>query len=225
MTKACIVYNVWHILDGFSLTLELTLDGPAAAQIAPQKKLTLIVTSHTPHRLAFETMNREAFEQRVLPAKNKLFRFAFRLLGSSEEAKDVVQEVFIKVWNGWDKMAEVENMEAWCMRITKNLSLDRLRSHQRRNTSPMDERFDMAQETSTPYERTEIDESMQRINEMIAALPEKQRQVIHLRDIEGYSYNEICDILELDMSQVKVNLFRARSAVREKLVKINAYGL
>jgi RNA polymerase sigma-70 factor (ECF subfamily) len=59
----------------------------------------------------------------------------------------------------------------------------------------------------------------------MTALPEKQRQVMHLRDVEGYSYNEICDILELDMSQVKVNLFRARNAVREKLIKLNAYGL
>ena len=67
-------------------------------------------------------MNLEAFQTRVLPAKNKLFRFAFRLLGSSEEAKDVVQEVLIKVWNGREQMAEVQNLEAWCMRITKNLS-------------------------------------------------------------------------------------------------------
>ena len=56
-------------------------------------------------------------------------------------------------------------------------------------------------------------------------LPEKQRQVMHLRDIEGYSYQEICEILEIDMSQVKVNLFRARNSVRERLQKINAYGL
>jgi RNA polymerase sigma-70 factor (ECF subfamily) len=66
---------------------------------------------------------------------------------------------------------------------------------------------------------------MQRITLFINSLPEKQRQVIHLRDVEGYSYNEICEILELDMNQVKVNLFRARSSVREKLIKINAYGL
>jgi RNA polymerase sigma-70 factor (ECF subfamily) len=66
---------------------------------------------------------------------------------------------------------------------------------------------------------------MQKIKQMIAALPEKQRQVIHLRDVEGYSYQEICEILELDMSQVKVNLFRARNAVREQMTKIDAYGL
>ena len=170
-------------------------------------------------------MTLEAFQTRVMPAKNKLFRFAFRLLASEEEAKDVVQEVFIKVWNGREQMMEVENWEAWCMRITKNLSLDRLRTKQRRATDSMEDGFDMRHESLSPHETTEQGESMQRISQLIAGLPEKQRQVIHLRDIEGYSYQEICEILELDMSQVKVSLFRARNSVREKLVKINAYGL
>ncbi len=165
------------------------------------------------------------FESRVLPVKNKLFRFAFRLLGSSEEAKDVVQEVFIKVWNGRDQMASIDNMEAWCMRITRNLSLDKIRARQRKATDPIEESFDIQNDSRTPYEATENSENMQRISELIASLPEKQRQVMHLRDIEGYSYNEICEILELDMNQVKVNLFRARNAVREKFIKINAYGL
>jgi RNA polymerase sigma-70 factor (ECF subfamily) len=170
-------------------------------------------------------MNFEMFESRVLPVKNKLFRFAFRLLGSTEEAKDVVQEVFIRVWNGRDQMESIDNMEAWCMRITRNLSLDRIRSRQRKATDPIGESFDIQNDSTTPYEATENSENMQRINQLIASLPEKQRQVMHLRDIEGYSYNEICEILELDMNQVKVNLFRARNAVREKFIKINAYGL
>ena len=169
-------------------------------------------------------MNLADFETRVLPTKNKLFRFASRLLGNSMEAEDVVQETMLKVWRGRDT-AEVENMEAWCMRITKNLSLDKLRSRQRKTAQSIDERFDMVHESLSPHEKTEIDESMKRIDELMTALPDKQRQVMHLRDIEGYSYNEISEILELDMNQVKVNLFRARNAVREKLLKLNAYGL
>jgi RNA polymerase sigma factor (sigma-70 family) len=170
-------------------------------------------------------MNFEAFQNRVLPAKNKLYRFALRLVGSKEEAKDVVQEVFIRVWNGREQMGEIVNMEAWCMRITKNLSLDRIRANNRRQTQPIEEGYNIRNEALTPHETTELQESMQRINVWIAALPEKQRNVMHLRDVEGYSYNEICDMLELDMNQVKVNLFRARNAVREKLTKENAYGL
>jgi RNA polymerase sigma-70 factor (ECF subfamily) len=170
-------------------------------------------------------MNLEAFQNRVLPAKNKLFRFAYRMLASEEEAKDVVQEVLIKVWNGREQMDQVQNWEAWCMRLTKNLSLDYLRSRQRKATDPIEEGFDIRHDAVSPYEKTELSESMQRINQLIASLPEKQRQVIHLRDVEGYTYNEICEILDLDMSQVKVNLFRARNSVREKFLKINAYGV
>jgi RNA polymerase sigma factor (sigma-70 family) len=170
-------------------------------------------------------MNLEAFQNRVLPAKNKLFRFALKFLGNEEEAKDVVQEVFIRVWNGREQMEQVQNWEAWCMRITRNLSLDRIRTLTRKQTQSIEASFDVHHEALTPHESTEAHESMQKITQLIALLPEKQRQVIHLRDVEGYSYNEICEILELDMNQVKVNLFRARNAVREKLTKINAYGL
>lgn len=170
-------------------------------------------------------MNIEAFQNRVLPVKNKLYRFALRFLNNEEEAKDVVQEVFIRVWNGREQMNQVQNWEAWCMRITRNLSLDRIRSMTRKHTQPIEETFDVSHDGLTPEQTTEADESMQHISELIAGLPEKQRQVMHLRDIEGYSYNEICEIMEIDLNQVKVNLFRARNAVREKLTKINAYGL
>ncbi|HET9487697.1 MAG TPA: RNA polymerase sigma factor [Chryseosolibacter sp.] len=170
-------------------------------------------------------MDLQAFENRVLPAKNKLFRFAFRLLGNEDEAKDIVQEVFVRVWNGREQMAAVQNWEAWCMRITKNLSLDRIRVMTRKRTQPIEDTYELRHEALTPHEATEMGESMHKITQMIAALPEKQRQVMHLRDVEGYSYQEICEILELDMSQVKVNLFRARNAVREKITKIDAYGL
>ena len=170
-------------------------------------------------------MNLEAFENQILPSKNKLYRFALRLLGNSEEAEDVVQEVMIKVWNGRESMHLVNNWEAWCMRLTRNLSLDRLRAQQRKATDSMVLGLEVKHEGLSPHENAELKESMQQVNKLIASLPEKQRQVIHLRDVEGYSYNEISEILELDMNQVKVSLYRARNVVREKLLKINAYGL
>jgi len=170
-------------------------------------------------------MDIQAFETKVLPSKNKLFRFALRLLGNEDEAQDVVQEVLIKVWNGRESMHQINNWEAWCMRLTKNLSLDRLRAQQRKATDSLVVGMEVRQDGLSPYEKTELTESMQQVSKLMASLPEKQRQVMHLRDVEGYSYNEICEILELDMSQVKISLFRARNSVREKLVKINAYGL
>jgi len=170
-------------------------------------------------------MTLENFQNMVFPVKNKLYRFAFRLLGNNEEAKDVVQEVMIKVWSGREQLDQVQNLEAWCMRITKNLSLDRLRQQQRRPTDPLEKGTHLTHQSPTPAEATELAERMKRISELMAELPDKQRQVMHLLDVVGYRFNEICDILEIDMSQVKVNLFRARNAVREKLLKMDAYGL
>ena len=171
-------------------------------------------------------MSLETFKMRVLPVKDKLYRFAYRFLKDEDEARDIVQEVLIKVWYQREEMHHLENMEAWCMRITRNMSLDRLKSKQYKYTDSLSEDFDMSSgEEQTPYRNVENNDTMANINRLISSLPEKQRQVIQLRDVEGYSYKEIVEILALDMNQVKVNLFRARKSIKENLVNINAYGL
>lgn len=171
-------------------------------------------------------MSLKAFKTRVLPVKDKLYRFALRYLKDEDEARDVVQDVLIKVWNQRENMDQLENMEAWCMRLTRNLSLDRLKSKRNKYTDPMKEGFDISSgDNETPYRTAEMSDMMKSIGSFIQALPDKQRQVIQLRDVEGYSYKEISDIMEIDMNQVKVNLFRARKAVKENLININAYGL
>ncbi len=171
-------------------------------------------------------MSLEAFKTRVLPVKDKLYRFALRMVKSEPEAQDIVQEVLIKVWNRRSDLDQLENMEAWCMRITKNLSLDRLKSKHTSKTRRIEEGFDISGgNEATPYRSTELGDTMKNVATLISSLPEKQKQVIHLRDVEGYSYKEISDILEMDMNQVKVNLFRARKTLKESLLNINAYGL
>lgn len=169
-------------------------------------------------------MSVEAFKSRVLPAKDKMYRFAVRLLQDEEEAKDIVQEAMIRVWNKREEMHTYLNMEAWCMRVVRNLSLDRLKSKQF-NNNRLDESYNLSAPGISPEQRTEIDDTMENIHHFIASLPDKQRQIIQLRDIEGFSYKEIGEILNLDANNVKVNLFRARKSVRENLLNINAYGL
>jgi RNA polymerase sigma factor (sigma-70 family) len=169
-------------------------------------------------------MSLEAFKSRVLPAKDKMYRFAQRLLKDDEEAKDIVQEAMIRVWNKRDEMHTYLNMEAWCMRIVRNLSLDRIKSKQY-NSDRLDTTYNLSAAGANPAQKTEIDNTMENIHNFIASLPDKQRQIMQLRDIEGFSYKEIGDILNLDANNVKVNLFRARKSVRENLLNINAYGL
>jgi RNA polymerase sigma factor (sigma-70 family) len=170
------------------------------------------------------SMSLEDFKNRVLPVKNKLFRFAVRLAGNAEDAEDMVQEVFIKVWDRRQDMHTYHNMEAWCMRLVKNQFLDRIKS-KRYQATQYAEAYDAPAEECNPYQAAELNDTMQKINRLMESLPPKQQQIIHLRDVEGYSYQEIADVLEIDMNQVKVNLFRARTAIKKGILNAEAYGM
>ena len=163
-------------------------------------------------------MNLQQFQSNVSQIKNKLFRFSLRIVGQAAEAEDVVQEVFIKLWNNRDFMDESSNLEAWCMTATRNLSIDKLRSKHRR-LEPIKAGFDLLDKTPTPYQKTVESDVFSQVKSMMDDLPEKQKFVMHLRDIEGLTYQEIADSLEIPLDQVRVNLFRARKAVKERLVK------
>ncbi|MFT4762899.1 MAG: RNA polymerase sigma-70 factor (family 1) [Paraglaciecola sp.] len=162
-------------------------------------------------------MNSKEFQNTILPIKNTLFRLAKRVVGEASEAEDVVQEVFVKIWNQRSQLTEITNIEAWCMRLTKNLSIDKLRSKHRR-TEAFQPEFDQVDDQQTPYQFVETNDTMQQIENMMNALPEKQKMVMHLRDIEGLAYQEIADALEIPINQVKVYLFRARKQMRERIL-------
>ena len=164
------------------------------------------------------------FEQLAIRIKDKLYRFALRMTGDVAEAEDVVQEVFIKVWNKRDDMQEVLNHEAYCMTLTRNLSLDKLRSKHRKTTEIV-EALQLIDSYSTPYDATETNDAIGRIKKWMQDLPEKQRLTMHLRDIEGMTYDEISAALEMPMSQVKVNLHRARQFIREKMLAAESFKL
>ncbi len=164
------------------------------------------------------------FEKLAISVKDKLYRFALRMTGDVAEAEDVVQEVFIKVWNKRDEMQEVLNHEAYCMTLTRNLSLDKMRSKHRR-TAEIGEALQLTDSYSTPYDSTETSDALNCIRKWMQDLPEKQKLTMHLRDIEGMTYDEISAALEISMAQVKVNLHRARQFIREKMLAAESFRL
>ncbi|ASZ12831.1 RNA polymerase sigma factor [Chitinophaga pendula] len=171
-------------------------------------------------------MSLELFLSQVVPVRQKLYRFAFRLLGNEEDAKDIIQDALLKVWHQQERMAELQNLEAWCMRITRNLALDKIKSRKYR----MSEDLERADHVPVAYQQdphmaAEKQDVMKKVHAIIHTLPEKYRTIIQLRDMDGYSYQEIADILEVEMSEVKINLHRARKAVREKLQNMEVYGI
>lgn len=166
-------------------------------------------------------MTVENFKIEVLPIKHKLYRFACRMLRNGHEAEDVVQEVLIRLWTRRDKLASYKSIEAFAMVITRNLCLDQLK----RAGAKTDELTDgNAQYTEkTPYVQMETSDSYNKIKALIDQLPDQQRMIIHLRDIEGYDYKEIAEITGLTENTIRVNLSRARKKVREIMIKKYSY--
>ncbi|HAD11665.1 MAG TPA: RNA polymerase sigma factor [Saprospirales bacterium] len=161
------------------------------------------------------------FHEQVLPIRHKLYRFALRITGSVHEAEDVVQEVLEKVWKSSpEQVNNVQNWEAWCMTLTRNRSLDKTRSQTLRRTAPLEGVTERSSDAFNPAAATESSDLVQKVKSYMQDLPDKQRMVMHLRDIEELSYEEIAEALNITMEQVKVNLHRARKTIREKMVEL-----
>jgi RNA polymerase sigma-70 factor (ECF subfamily) len=168
-------------------------------------------------------MNLETFKTFIKNNQNKLYRFALSITKDPATAQDVVQEVFIKIWNQIQKV-EIENPVAWAVRLTRNLSIDKTRLKSRSFDS-LGIASGIQNQTSDPMQQTMEKDAVNKIHQFIEELPAKQRNIIHLREIEEMTYDEISEVLELPIEQVKVYLYRARKVIRQKYLKINAYGI
>lgn len=170
-------------------------------------------------------MTIEEFKQQVLPSKQKLFRTALALLKNRQDAEDVLQDAMVKLWNMRNRLQEYRSIEALAVTMTRNLCLDRLRSyrHRKKNDSEV-ESLKITGSGSDPAVLAELSESMKVIHRIIETLPDRQRQIINLRDIEQYSYDEIEQITGLNVNNIRVTLSRARKKVRKEYLKHQDYG-
>lgn len=166
-------------------------------------------------------MTWDIFHEQVFPIRHKLYRFALRITGSVHEAEDVVQEVLEKVWKtAPEQVDNIQNWEAWCMTLTKNRSYDKTRSLSVRRTAALDGVAEQSSTMVSPALAAERSDMVFKVKQMMQQLPEKQRLVMHLRDIEELSYEEISEALNISLDQVKVSLHRARKNIREKLINL-----
>jgi RNA polymerase sigma-70 factor (ECF subfamily) len=161
-----------------------------------------------------------SFQTDILPLKNELYRMALRITMNAAEAEDVVQETMMKVWNRRDQWGQIESIEAFCLTICRNLSLDKVRRMDNQ-TQSLDAAYDPKDlgVSSNPEEQAIQSDRIRLVRQMISQLPEKQRSCMQLRDMEGKSYKDIATILDITEEQVKVNIFRARQTIREKFKK------
>ena len=172
-------------------------------------------------------MKKITFQDDILPLKNQLYRLALRITLNNAEAEDVVQETMIKVWNRREHWEEIDSMEAFCLTVCRNLALDKNKSNAHRREGHGDGTPDTPDLSynSNPEERVMAHDHVNVVRLLIEQLPEKQRTVICLRDIEGKSYKEIANVMQVSEEQVKVNLFRARQTIKKKFSETDSYGL
>jgi RNA polymerase sigma factor (sigma-70 family) len=168
-------------------------------------------------------MNQSEFLEVVLPFKDKVFRLAKRLLVSTEEAEDATQELLFKLWKSKEKIADYKNVEAFAMTMTKNYCYDRLKSKQANNLTLVHSNY-KEKETSLD-KKLEYRDSVNQVHLLIESLPEQQKIIMQFRDIEQYDFEEICKMVDMKSTAVRVALSRARKTIREELIKKHNYGV
>ena len=170
-------------------------------------------------------MKNISFRNDVLPLKNVLYRLALRITMSREDAEDIVQDTLIKVWNRRDDWHDIDSIEAFSLTVCRNLSLDRMKKAGNDNLAIGGDETGKADSGSDPYERMVQRDRIEQVRKILDSLPERLKSCMQLRDFEGKSYKEIAKALGMSEEQVKVNIFRARQAVKQKYNEIDRYGL
>lgn len=169
-----------------------------------------------------------AFDEVVSRYKGRIFNYVFRMVGSSEEAEDITQEVFVRMYQSLDTFRSEASLSTWLFRIANNLCIDHFRRSRklRAHAYSLDEtlgggddgeRPEIADTTQEPYRALAQGELSERMEQAISAIPEKLRAVLILHDVEDVPYEEIARIVACPLGTVKSRLFHARMNMRQKI--------
>lgn len=168
-------------------------------------------------------MQQQEFLNIISPFKDKVFRIAKRLLVSSEEAEDATQEVLIRLWNKKDGLNKYNSIEALAVTMTKNYCLDQLKSKRAGNLKLVHSNY--SDREAGIDKQVEDKDSWNWVEKIMNDLPEQQRLIVQMRDVEEYEFSEIAQALEMNETAVRVALSRARKMIKEKLVEKHNYGI
>ncbi len=168
-------------------------------------------------------MDHGEFSARLLPMKDKIFRFARSIVSDHTEAEDITQDIFEKLWVRRTSLKECTNLEGFVMSSVRNLCYDRLRN--RRMKAGKEDGIRSEMPITVSETKVEVTDAAAIVGRLIERLPERQRMVIHLRDVEGCEIETICEALGIDAPTVRVMLSRARKSIREEMIKIMDYGI
>lgn len=166
-------------------------------------------------------MSEEEFKNTVLPFARKMYPMLKGILKDEEETRDALQELTMKLWRNKKELAKCQNPSAYMVTMAKNHCFDVLRKKKplRMNDVQKKELMKLQSDDVNP----DVREKFERVNKIIEALPEKYREIIRLRDVDGFSYAEISEFTGLEVTNIRVILSRARQRVREEVIKIYDY--
>lgn len=168
-----------------------------------------------------------AFEGLVKEYEKNVYNLALRMTGDPEDAADMAQDAFIKAYSSLSSFRGDSKFSVWLFRIVSNLCLDFLRSRKRRPTVSLsvendegeDMEFEIADESQSPETLLEQKLTREAVRCGLDSLPPEQRQILLLREIQGLSYEEIAQVLELESGTVKSRIFRARKRLSAFLLR------
>jgi len=165
-------------------------------------------------------MTKEEFQEQVIPMGDKMYRIAFRLLGESETAKDVLQELYLKLWEIRADLHKMNSIDAFACTILKNKCLDKLRLQK----ETVDVNI-LKTIGNNPEAAFEMEEGVITIRKLMQKLPEKQRMIMQMRDIDSCTFEEIALLVDTSVNNVRVQLCIARKWIKEELMKVYNYGI
>ena len=164
-------------------------------------------------------MDANSFKEQFLPFHPKLYRVALALVGSKDNAEDILQEAYCKLWNKRMELKVVHNLEAFSVTLVKNLCFDYLRSPQANRTNEKIEESLIISESSPDRDLEKANE-LEIVQQLIEKLPENQKMVIKLRGLSDCTLEEIEEITNFSATNVRTLLSRARKTIREQYLKI-----
>ena len=166
---------------------------------------------------------RSMIEQTWPSIQKQVIAFAYSRTKSRDLALDIAQETFVRLWKQKDQVMAIKNLEAWCITVAKRLIIDHMRKEKKVVDIDTSEVRTLSGTGENALEAVQKKELIQLVRTLIKSLPEQQRKCIVLRDIEGFTYNEIAEELKITLHAVKVNIFRGRKQIKDQLLKLANY--